>query len=94
MKFAGACAGELGLDLNKAEIVDLRKWLKVQNPDARAMRATIGRIATKKSMTIDEIWELKIVAGIDGKVTRKEREAMTEVRSALEEEFARTATPV
>lgn len=95
MQYAALRAKDMGLDINKTDIVDLRKWLKVQNPDGLALRSSIARAAKRKTTTFDDLWEMcSIVVEIDGKIQDAEREAMRELKLALEEEYATAARAI
>ena len=93
MKYAALRAQDLGLDFSKADTVDLRRWMKLQNPDVTTMRSSIARIAKRKTGTFDDLWDMaSIVVEIDGKIHDAELAAMNELRGALEEEFAAAAS--
>lgn len=87
-KYAMYRAAEAGLELNKSDSVDLRKWMKMQNPDELTIRSSIRRIASRRTMTFDDLWDLaNIVVEVDGKIKKSEQAALNELRSTLESEF-------
>lgn len=89
MRIAEMRASDMGLDLNSAQIGDLRRWTKSQKPDLHGMQAAIARMAkTGNSGDYDEVWSLvEIVAESDGKIKPEELEALRSIRAAMDVEF-------
>jgi uncharacterized tellurite resistance protein B-like protein len=88
IRYASLRSNDLGLDINKADTVDLRRWLKLQNPDAATLKSSIARVAKRKTLTFEGLWELcSIVVEVDGKIHDSEIIAMSEVKNAIEEEY-------
>jgi hypothetical protein len=82
-------ARDLGLDLNTAELTDLKRWLQAQHPDALAMQAAIRRMAGMESTGgYHEVWQLvEIVAEADGELTPQELSALRNIKAAMDWEF-------
>ncbi|MFT3672046.1 helix-turn-helix transcriptional regulator [Aestuariivirga sp.] len=90
MRIAEIRANDMGIELTTAQLADLRRWAKAQDPDAQAMKAAIARMAkTGNSGDYEEVWSLvEIICEADGKVKPEEIEALREIRAAMDEEFA------
>lgn len=89
MRIAEMRASDLGIDLKKSEIVDLRRWMKSQRPDALTMQSALGRMARSKSGDYGEVWSLvEIIAEADGKIANQEIEALHKIKAAMDLEFA------
>lgn len=95
MRIVELRASDIGFELKKSEIVDLRRWMKLQRPDENTMHAAISRMARSNSDSYDEVWSLvEIIAEADGKIAPAELEALRSIRSAMDAEYtAARATP-
>jgi tellurite resistance protein len=88
MRIAEMRARDIGLDLSKAEIVDLKRWLKAQHPDALAMQAAIRRMAGMGASGYHDVWSLvEIVAEADGALSPQETSALRNIKAAMDWEF-------
>jgi tellurite resistance protein len=89
MRIVELRANDLGINLKKAELADLRRWLKSQKPDALTMTAAVSRMAmTGFSGNYDEIWSLvEIVAESDGKLDPREIVTLDKIKEAIAAEF-------
>ncbi len=86
---------DAGLSLTKRDLSNLKKWLKLQDPDEAALRSAVQRIANRRQLSFTDLWELaEIVSGIDGKIHERERDAIKVLREAMEAEFASAAETV
>ena len=92
LRVADILAKERGLSLTKRELSNLKKWIKLQDPDEETLRNALRRIESRSLLTFDELWELvEITCEIDGKVHQKEIEGLSLLRKAMESEFLSTA---
>lgn len=88
LRYADYRAAELGIELGSQEVAALKRWMKALNPDAKALRAAIARIAIRGHTTVQDLWELSgLVVAADQKVNKKELSALEELRIILTEEF-------
>lgn len=79
---------QIGLDLTKAEVTDLRRWIKMLRPDTLDFKAALSRVARHRKHTSDDVWELaEIVLGADGKISPMDKEAVLLLKSAIGEVF-------
>ena len=95
LKVAEILTKDAGLSLTKRDLSNLKKWLKLQDPDEAALRSAVQRIANRRQLSFTDLWELaEIVSGIDGKIHERERDAIKVLREAMEAEFASAAETV
>jgi hypothetical protein len=88
MRIAGLRARDIGLDLSGPELIDLKRWLKAQHPDALAMQAAIRRMAGMGASGYHEVWSLvEIVAEADGELTPQELTALRNIKAAMDWDF-------
>jgi hypothetical protein len=80
---------ELGLLMTEADAHDLRKWVKMQRPDAKNLVNAVHQVARRGQTSADEIVELtNLVFEADKKIVASEQSTAELLHQLLRDEFA------
>jgi len=89
-RYAELRAQDLGMPLDDEEIIEMRRWCKAQNPESEEVEAAILRLAERPQADVVGLWEMiEITLTIDGKVTKTEKAAATELAGFINQAFGR-----
>lgn len=88
-KYAEERARDFAISLVDEDVQDLKRWCKQQSPTSEEVEAAIHRLADEEHFSPGELWELiEIVLGIDGKISKKEHAAASELAGYIKEATA------
>jgi WYL domain len=80
---------DFGLNINDADIANLKKWIKLLRPDAHDLKAAIRNIAAKGETTARELVELTdLVFEADSKIKHEEKVTAKLFRELIMLEFS------
>ncbi|MGE0006419.1 MAG: hypothetical protein AB7S92_12590 [Parvibaculaceae bacterium] len=89
-RYAELRAQDLGMSMDDEEMVEMRRWCKMQAPDREAVEAAILRLAERPQADAEGLWEMiEIILTVDGKVTKTEKAAAVELAEYIEQAFGR-----
>jgi tellurite resistance protein len=89
LKYASERSADLNLILGEVERSILNRWMQLQMPDETVVRDSIHRMAARRTISFEELWEVaELVAGIDGAVSGEERELLNRIMQSIQEVHA------
>ncbi len=87
-RYVAERAIDLKVTLVDEDVLDIKKWLKLQSPNSEDVSAAVDRIADIGFMNPEEISDLvEIFVQLDGKITKKELKVAEEIAFYVKNSF-------
>jgi len=87
-RYAELRAQDLGMSMDDEEMVEMRRWCKMQAPGSEDAEAAILRLAERPQADREGLWEMiEIILAVDGKITKTEKAAAVELAGYIEQAF-------
>jgi hypothetical protein len=87
-KYVEVRANDYSVPLLEEDVVDIKNWLKSQNPTLEEMASSVDKLSDSNRLPASELWEMaEIIVGIDGKISKHEMRAAIELSEQMKLSF-------